>query len=579
MIDQLTKRKQNNKMEEKKENKIAALLRKPDAMEQTAVQVVPQYNLSSNKITEGKSGVATEELATRVSGVEALIPKIDIKIGKVSKKVDNLKGSTNRKFERITKEIDIIAEGIDDNNKRVTKLSALIQKNKKDSEKDSKKSEKADNKIITILTNMLDFMKLTFEQDNLARDQQNNFSEEQNAEKDRKDKELLEALKALNGRGVPTAEKIDEEGKKSFFEKILGAMASILNPLKAFMSSIGKLFTTLGKIFTSLTRFIVSAGKILLTVGRFFLTPAGIGLLAFAGAGYALYKLVDYIAKNTPNYASLGPSEASAALTSESEIKKQAATKFKTTVEKLTPEQIQQTKKELENTVTGGRKKAIDINNMAPGPEKEKAIREIGGESKLKEIIKDEKVYTIPTAAEVDTGPEKRGPRPEAGKGSYSHLKPGDMTPKLKLAQKGWDEKYGADYNPDGTKKKPAVPVPVPTPAPAPSTPSSSEEGMKGYKGRRSSPESAPVTPVPTPMSSATPMMDTPNLGTQMATMSNENALAKTVEELAVVTSSQVNNVMTATKSIVEHTTDKMPSVRNQEDTFQRMILNSTRVV
>jgi hypothetical protein len=91
---------------------------------------------------------------------------------------------------------------------------------------------------------------------------------------------------------------------------------------------------------------------------------------------------------------------------------------------------------------------------------------------------------------------------------------------------------------------------------------------MKDYKGRRSS-----------PMSSATPMTDTPNLGAQMATMSNENALAKTVEELAVATSSQVNNVLRATKSVVEHTTDKMPSVRNQEDTFQRMILNSTRVV
>ena len=578
MIDQLTKRKQNNKMEEKKENKIAALLRKPDAMEQTAVQVVPQYNLSSNKITEGKSGVATEELATRVSGVEALIPKIDIKIGKVSKKVDNLKGSTSRKFERITKEIDIIAEGIDDNNKRVTKLSALIQKNKKDGEKDSKKSEKADNKIITILTNMLDFMKLTFEQDNLARDQQNNFSEEQNAEKDRKDKELLEALKALNGQG-PTAVPISfHNDERNIFQKILGAMASILNPLKAFMSTIGKLFTTLGKIFTTLKNFIVSAGRILLTVGRFFLTPAGIGLLAFAAAGYALYKLVDYIAENTPNYASLGPSEASAALTSESEIKKQAATKFKTTVEKLTPEQIQQTKKELENTVTGGRKKAIDINNMAPGPEKEKAIREIGGESKLKEIIKDEKVYTIPTAAEVDTGPETVRPRPDTTGG------------KNKAGARDWDNKFALNYNPDGTKKnkKPAATfnaakdsqsANVTPPAPAPSTPSSSEEGMKDYKGRRSSPEAAPVTAPPAPMSSATPMMDTPNLGTQMATMSNENALAKTVEELAVATSSQVNNVMTATKSIVEHTTDKMPSVRNQEDTFQRMILNSTRVV
>ena len=150
------------------------------------------------------------------------------------------------------------------------------------------------------------------------------------------------------------------------------------------------------------------------------------------------------------------------------------------------------------------------------------------------------------------------------------------------MAQKGWDQKYGADYNPDGTKKnkKPAATfnaakdsqaANVTPPAPAPSTPSSSAEGLKNYKGRSSAP--------PSPMSSATPMMDTPNLGTQMATMSNENALAKTVEELAVATSSQVNNVIASTKSVVEHTNDKMPSVRNQEDTFQRMILNSTRVV
>ena len=92
-----------NKMEEKKEKKIAALLRKSDTTQQTAVQIVSQNNLSSDKITETKSEVGTEELAIRVSGVEALIPKIDVKIGRVSKKVDNLKSSTNKKFERITR--------------------------------------------------------------------------------------------------------------------------------------------------------------------------------------------------------------------------------------------------------------------------------------------------------------------------------------------------------------------------------------------------------------------------------------------------------------------------------------------
>lgn len=577
MIDQLTKRKQNNKMEEKKENKIAALLRKPDAMEQTAVQVVPQYNLSSDKITEGKSGVATEELATRVSGVEALIPKIDIKIGKVSKKVDNLKGSTNKKFERITKEIDIIAEGIDDNNKRVTKLSALIEKNKKDSDKDSKKSEKADNKIITILTNMLDFMKLTFEQDNLARDQQNNFSEEQKAENDLRDKELLEALKALNGRDVPTAEKIDEEGKKSFLEKILGAMASILNPLKTFMSTIGKLFTTLGKIFTSLTRFIGYAGKILFNAARLLFSPLGFGLLVAAAAGYGLYKFYEWIKKN--DQSKLSPSEAAAALSSEKEVIAQAKLKFKSI--EVTKEQIEETRKELTENVTGGRKRAEEIKAMPEGPEKEKALQSIGGARKLEQIIADKTEYKVPTGNEVEALPDRPIPRPNQrknpmGANQWDRMWKGTLDP-VTGKQLEPNKKPAATYN----AAKDSQSANVTPPAPAPSTTGSSEEGMKDYKGRSSSPapESAPVTVPPSPMSSATPMMDTPNLGTQMATMSNENALAKTVEELAVATSSQVNNVMTATKSVVEHTTDKMPSVRNQEDTFQRMILNSTRVV
>ena len=542
MIDRLTQRKQINKMEEKKENKIAALLRKPDAMEQTAVQVVSQNNLSSDKITETKSEVGmegTEELATRVSGVEALIPKIDIKIGKVSKKVDNLKGSTNRKFERITKEIDIIAEGIDDNNKRVTKLSALIQKNKKDSDKDSKKSEKGNNKIITILTNMLDFMKLTFEQDNLARDQRNNFSEEQKAENDRKDKELLEALKALNGRDVPTAEKIDEEGKKSFLEKILGAMASILGPLKTFMSVIGKLFTTISKIFTSLTRFIGFAGRLLFTVGRFFLmNPVGIALLAAVSlaALLATDKKPEETSKGIINAGSTDGGMAEAIM--------------------------QTTEVSDENAVE--RKKQ---NILADRPSEKKSLLPWKDsdlqKSYLQEVGWDEKSGT--TKKERDSGAIKIDSS-------------GNLVMKI--------ETPAATFN--AAKDSQSANVTPDTPA-TPSTTGSSEEGMKNYKGRGPATTVTPSAPapadtpapkeVPAPVSSATPMMDTPNLGTQMATMSNENALAKTVEELAVATSSQVNNVIASTKSVVEHTNDKIPSVRNQEDTFQRMILNSTRVV
>lgn len=591
---------------EEKEKKVAALLRSSYTTDQTAER------------TEVKPPVDIEKLADRVS--------------KVSKKVDNLKGSTNRKFQRITKEIDIIAEGLDDNNKKVTKLSALIEKQKKESEKDSKNAEKGDNKIITILTNMLDFMKLTFEEDKLTRDQQNNFSEEQKAEKDLKDKELLEALKGING---PTAEKIVEDDDKSgFFEKILAAMASILGPLKAFMKVLGTLFSTLSKLITSFAKFITSAGKILLSASRLLFTPLGLGLIAFAALGYTIYKLVDYVSKNTPNYAALGPSEAAVALRDEKELKLQSAKSNRTTVDKLTAEQIQETKKQLEDTVINGRKKALEIDKMVPGLEKDIAIREIGGVDKLKAIIADEKVYTIPTAPEVDTGPEKRDARPEAGKGAYINVKPDKPTPALLRAQEGWDKRHGADYNPDGTKKKPVGANPVMDPqqkaeaeaisrshdAPiiadrmdreananqtgvdvkpvVPAGPttktnltaneaqaaldSNNEKDIAALGGRErlqqlANPPSTSrgVSAAP----SAAPVMNTPNSGTHMASMSNDNALAKAVMEINITPNNSVNNVVATNKSNVPQTGDKIPFVRNQEETYQRMILDSTRMV
>lgn len=591
---------------EEKEKKVAALLRSSYTTDQTAER------------TEVKPPVDIEKLTDRVS--------------KVSKKVDNLKGSTNRKFQRITKEIDIIAEGLDDNNKKVTKLSALIEKQKKESEKDSKNAEKGDNKIITILTNMLDFMKLTFEEDKLTREQQNNFSEEHNLEKERRDKELLEALKGISG---PTAEKIVEDDDKSgFFEKILAAMASILGPLKAFMKVLGTLFSVLSKLITSFAKFITSAGKILLSASRLLFTPLGLGLIAFAALGYTIYKLVDYVSKNTPNYAALGPSEAAVALRDEKELKLQAATKFRTSVDKLTPEQIQETKKQLEDTVINGRKKALEIDKMVPGPEKDIAIREIGGVDKLKAIIADEKVYTIPTAAEVDTGPEKVIPRPDTTGG------------KNKASAIDWDNKFGKNYNPDGTKKKPVGANPVMDPqqkaaaeaiarshdAPiiadridreananrtgvdvkpvVPAGPttktnltaneaqaaldSNNEKDIAALGGRErlqqlANPPSTPrgVSTVPsvpsvasaTSVPSAAPVMNTPNSGTHMASMSNDNALAKAVMEINVTPNNLVNNVVAKNKSNVPQTGNKIPFVRNQEETYQRMILDSTRMV
>lgn len=526
-------------MEEKK--KIAALLKKPEETKQTAEQVVSENSLSSNAIKPvAETEVDIGELATRVSGVEALIPKLEIKIGKVSKKIDNLKGTTKRKFERITKENDILAEGLDSVtsgmvklDKKVTKLAALIKKQKGDGDKDtkesedkeSKKLEEGNNRIIMILTNMLDFMKFTYEEDKLAREQKNNLSEEQKAENDRREKKLLEALK---GKKKPTAEKIKEEENKDegFLGKLLGTFGAILGPLKDFMSAIGTLFSVLSKIFTTLTKFIGTAGRLLFTVARFFfMNPLGIALLAGVAATAALLTLLA---------TDKNPEETSKAIINAGAADGGMAQSI-TDVTEATDENAISAKK---NNLLADR--PSEKKSLLPwkDPDLQKAY--------LQEIGWDEKTGT--TKVERDAGAIKI-----------------DANGKLV-------------YKVEAPK------------AVAPSTSSSTEEGMKNYKGRGTGatvtptvPADTPVTPSPKgdagPVSSATPMMDTPNLGTQMATMSNENALTKTVEELAVATSSQVNNVMAATKRIVEHVIERVPSVRNQEETFQRMILNSTRVV
>jgi len=650
--------------EEKKEKKIAALLRGSNTEEQTAVQVVPQYNLSSNKITEGKSEVATEELVTRISDVEALIPKNDIKIGKVSKKVDNLKSLTNKKFERITKkiteEIDIIAEGLDDNNKKVTKLSTLIEKQKKDGEKDSKNAEKGDNKIITILTNMLDFMKLTFEEDKLTREQQNNFSEEHNLEKERKDKELLEALK---GRNVPTAEKIvEDDDKGGFFEKILGAMASILGPLKTFMNVLGKLFSTLSKFVTSFARFITSAGKILFSAARLLFSPLGLGLLIAAGAGYSLYKFYEWIQKN--DQSKLSPSEAAAALSDEREVIAQAKLKFRK--DEVTKDEIEETRKALIENVTGGRKRAEEIKAMPEGPEKENALQSIGGARKLEEILADKNEYKVPTGNEVEALPGRAIPRPDPKKGnpaatmSWDRQWKGILDPVTGLQLSVTNNKIADRMDAEASANRTGVPqnviaadrmdaeannMPNPiaqkiadrmdaeansesmraigkaatptskfaiTPEEARIALTGSDRDIEKLGGRvylqriansttpstQSTPAAVPATPstssstsevtpvvppppkqVHEPVSSATPMPMTQNLGSKVADMSNDNALTKSAMEINITPNNSVNNVVATNKSNVPQAGNKIPSVRNQEETYQRMILDSTRMV
>ena len=83
---------------------------------------------------------------------------------------------------------------------------------------------------------------------------------------------------------------------------------------------------------------------------------------------------------------------------------------------------------------------------------------------------------------------------------------------------------------------------------------------------------------MPSATASASPA-PTPNLGSKVSELSTENVMGKLAEEMQQAIATVSNSVTNVTKSVQQAAPKKIPAVRNQEETFQRMILNNTRVV
>ena len=275
------------------------------------------------------------------------------------------------------------------------------------------------------------------------------------------------------------------------------------------------------------------AGR-LLSVLKWFGGPVGVALLG-ATSMVALILLIaaglKKLADNTENMKALSPNEAQAVLQNGSERDIEAAGG----------------REKLENIIKNGRQNAIDALNMSENTEEEKEIKrqkilELGGKDKLEQIIKDEKVYDIPTAKPSgENKPDNVIPKAEYVKNSR---KTKDAAAKI------WEQTYGKDYNDDGTKKlaEPAKTenvTPPTTTAPAASTA-----------------EPAATTPPSQQLNAAT----------------NENRTAKMTSMVTPPTPT-VNNVQTNTTQKTKRPKEPILPVRNMEETFQRMIYNSTRIV
>jgi hypothetical protein len=154
----------------------------------------------------------------------------------------------------------------------------------------------------------------------------------------------------------------------------------------------------------------------------------------------------------------------------------------------------------------------------------------------LQKIAGDTKEYTVPE--NVDTGPEKVPPRPDTTGGKNAGR------------AKVWDNKFAENYNPDGTKKK-VTPI------------ESKDTGNKQV-----TPEvKAPNSPIPSEPTSA-----------KVSTVTTESQDLQ-IPKPVVDAVNSVNNTVVNSQSTSQVATLPIPSVRNQEPTYQELVLYSTRVV
>lgn len=378
-------------------------------------------------------------------------------------------------------------------------------------------SLKEGNELLDILMKIYTLMQSTNAAEVKNLEEENNYKEENDAERERRNKALLDALKGK--KEAKTADKLEKE-EPGLFDSILDMFGLGANGL-----------------------------SILKTLGSFLISPLGLALVGFtAASGLILYLM----------------SQASPEAHAEASKVQDAGDvshEGKTIMEAASDAVAGRKNNLLLAANKEGKFKTPWYNFSKRAEEEKKYLQSIGFDEK-----------TGLTAAEKELG--------------YTTIDDNGnpIRPKEKTTQS------------EGSTPKPSA-TPAPTNAPAaPSTTSEDSGGTSSASpvapsapavatggGSSSSPtnkesESSAV-PVAGSLSSGEEIVEPSSSGSKLASVTSENLDSKlptpTEESEATTTVNNINKKST----LKESTQAKLPFVRNQEETFQRMIMRSTRVV
>jgi hypothetical protein len=371
-----------------------------------------------------------------------------------------------------------------------------------------------------ILYNIENLLKTSMEEDKLQRDKENTFAEEKEAERLRRHKELIEALtgKKYETKEKQSAEKI-QENKDSFLDNALAAFGGL----------------ALAK----------SALSTLATVAKFFaFNPVGLAIIGSVALGALFWKLFsDKSGYEDPNSdLSRGLKQAEsvgglAGVKDEAERRKKMPEYDRTMAEIKDFEEFQNEGQKLNNTQLQGFAKR--------GPGALEAVEDYK--------IAREKYFKI--TGESNTVP---GQVPMAE--SDTETIPASATPSSTSSGTSSGTASSAS---SGTET--AIPFAT-----------SSSTATPVASGKETSIPAASSTATSTNTSSTA--LPTSNLGETLNTVTNENLTTKIQETLSeglnVVNNSAIKQAIRS-----KEVKTSIPPVRNMEESFQKMIYESTRVV
>lgn len=378
-------------------------------------------------------------------------------------------------------------------------------------------SLKEGNELLDILMKIYTLMQSSHAAEVKNLEEENNYKEENDAERERRNKALLDALKGK--KEAKTADKLEKE-EPGLFDGILDMFGLGANGL-----------------------------SILKTLGSFLISPLGLALVGFtAASGLILYLM----------------SQASPEAHAEASKVQNAgdvSNDGKAIMEAASDAVAARKNNILLEANKKGKFKTPWYNFSKRAEEEKKYLQEIGFDEKTGLTASEKELgYTT-----IDDAGNPIRPKEKA-------------TPASPTATPTTPSSPASQPVPATAKADDAGGTATTSPVP-PSSPATSGGGGGGSSAATGKESETSAVPVAGSLSSGEEIVEPSSSGAKLASVTSENLDSKlptpTEDSESGVT---VNNVNKKT-TLKESTQAQLPFVRNQEETFQRMIMRSTRVV